>query len=177
LNHKPDPESDPELELNLTLLDGETISPDRTIDSNGKDNINRIIKEIKERFSHVQYIFTSAITKKGVSELEESLIPGMTVTFLGSSGVGKSSLINQLAQTDLARTKTIRESDSRGRHTTTHKEMFLLKNKSILIDNPGMREVGLWGDEDDINQNFEDINCYTEQCRFNDCTHKCEPGI
>lgn len=141
-----------------------------------KKSETEFFDSVREQFPKNRCIFVSAMTGYGMDKFEEVMLPGMTITFLGSSGVGKSSLINHLANDEIARTSEIRESDSRGRHTTTHKEMFLLSNQAILIDNPGMREVGLWGEAEDLTTNFDDITVFVKSCRFSDCTHKCEPG-
>jgi len=118
----------------------------------------------------------SAKTRAGLDALAPYLDSGQTVALLGSSGVGKSSLINALAGEDVLRTQTVRESDSRGRHTSTHRQMVRLPGGALLIDTPGMRELQLWDVGESLNQAFDDIDALAADCRFRDCRHKTEPG-
>jgi ribosome biogenesis GTPase len=96
--------------------------------------------------------------------------------FLGMSGVGKSSLLNALMDSEVMAVKEIRETDSRGRHTTTHRQLFMLPSGAMVIDTPGMRELGLYGAEDGISAGFADVEERMTQCRFSDCRHQTEPG-
>jgi ribosome biogenesis GTPase len=90
--------------------------------------------------------------------------------------VGKSTLVNALGGQALMATQAIREGDDRGRHTTTHRELILLPSGGLILDTPGMRELGMWDAEDGVSQTFADIDALAEQCRFNDCSHGNEPG-
>lgn len=118
----------------------------------------------------------SAASGDGLDQLTPYLRPGETVALLGSSGVGKSTLLNRLAGRDLQQTGELSEADGKGRHTTTHRELFLLPGGGLLIDNPGIRELQLWGDEETLTGSFEDIGELAAGCRFADCRHDREPG-
>jgi ribosome biogenesis GTPase len=118
----------------------------------------------------------SALTGKNVDELLAYIVPGRTVSLLGSSGVGKSTLINRLLGRDIQKIGEVREGDDRGRHTTTHKELFLAPAGGLLIDTPGLREVQLWEGDQGIESTFGDVEELAESCRFGDCRHQGEPG-
>ena len=118
----------------------------------------------------------SAVTGDGLAALDPYFTPGQTVVFLGSSGVGKSSLLNALAGKELMATGGIREDDSKGRHTTTHRELFLLPNGAMVVDTPGMRELGMWDVTAGIGQSFADVEVFLGRCKFSDCKHQNEPG-
>lgn len=118
----------------------------------------------------------SAKTGYGLDKLSKYLVKGNTLVFLGSSGVGKSSLVNTLAGEELMDTNGIREDDSKGRHTTTHRELIMLKNGVMIIDTPGMRELGMWDVSEGLGEAFADVEKYMEKCKFRDCKHANEPG-
>ncbi|TDO73397.1 ribosome biogenesis GTPase [Halanaerobium saccharolyticum] len=118
----------------------------------------------------------SSLTGKGLNELKDYLIRGKTAALLGSSGVGKSTIINQLLDQKKMEVNEIRINDGRGKHTTTHRELIVLESGGILIDTPGMREVQLWDDSEGINESFEDLKSIAKKCKFNDCQHDTEPG-
>jgi ribosome biogenesis GTPase / thiamine phosphate phosphatase len=103
------------------------------------------------------------------------LPPGKTGALLGSSGVGKSTIINRLVGRDVQKTRDIRTSDSKGRHTTTHRELVFLPNGGFLIDTPGMRELQLWDVNEAVSETFDDIESLAPECRFTDCRHRDEP--
>lgn len=118
----------------------------------------------------------SAKTGFGLDQLADYLKPGKTIVLLGSSGVGKSSLINAIAGEEVMKTGIIREKDGRGRHTTTRRQLLLLKNGVMVIDTPGMRELGMWDISEGIGQSFSDVGQYLGHCKFSDCHHQSEPG-
>ncbi len=118
----------------------------------------------------------SAVTGEGLDRLCESFAPGRTAALLGSSGAGKSSLVNALAGAPLMATQAIREDDARGRHTTTHRQLVLLPDGRLVLDTPGMRELGLWDADAGVAATFADIEALAQRCRFGDCAHAAEPG-
>jgi len=118
----------------------------------------------------------SALTGESCDELAAYLGPGQTVSLLGSSGVGKSTLINRLLGRQAQRTREVREGDDRGRHTTTHRELFTVPAGGMLIDSPGLREIQLWEGNQGIESAFADVELLAEGCRFGDCRHRGEPG-
>lgn len=118
----------------------------------------------------------SALTGEGIEELRNCFALGETIALTGPSGVGKSALTNALAAAGLQKTGAQREDDRRGRHTTTHRELFLLPGGALLIDTPGLRELQPWGDGDSVADTFADIHEASAACRFSDCSHTGEPG-
>jgi ribosome biogenesis GTPase / thiamine phosphate phosphatase len=118
----------------------------------------------------------SAKTGQGFGELEEYFEPGQTLVLLGSSGVEKSTIANRLLGHAVQEAQPVRESDSRGRHTTSSRELFVLPGGALLMDTPGLREMQLWDAEDGVAQVFADIDALATRCRFGDCRHEGEPG-
>ena len=118
----------------------------------------------------------SSVTGRGLTELKQYLERGKTASLLGSSGVGKSTLINQLIGSDKMEVDNIRVNDGKGKHTTTHRELFVLETGGVVIDNPGMREIQLWDDSKGFDESFDDIKVLASNCKFNDCQHETEPG-
>ena len=118
----------------------------------------------------------SSKTGAGLNDLAAYMASGKTVVFLGSSGIGKSSLVNALAGEELMAVNGIREQDGKGRHTTTHRQLILLPNGAMIIDTPGMRELGMWDVTEGLDAAFPDVEQYLGKCRFRDCRHQTEPG-
>ena len=112
---------------------------------------------------------------QGLDQVSAYLGPGRTAALLGSSGVGKSTIINRLAGDELQRTREVREADSRGRHTTTHRELVLLPGRGLIIDTPGMRELQLWDVDGSVRETFDDIEALAGGCHFTNCRHRNEP--
>jgi len=139
-------------------------------------DLDEKLRETEKAAMGVPIHVISAIDEIGLDELNQYLAPGRTVALLGSSGVGKSTLLNYLAGEEIQETKEVRAYDDRGRHTSTSREMFILDSGAIMIDTPGMRELQLWGGTDGISEAFEDIEELAIQCKFSDCKHKKEPG-
>lgn len=138
--------------------------------------IEALRNETAVRFPGIDIVTISALTGYGLDSLTPYLKSGTTLCFLGSSGIGKSTLLNALAGEELMKTTGIREDDSKGHHTTTHRELFRLTNGVLIIDTPGMRELGMWEADDGLSLIFSDIDELASQCRFVDCRHETEPG-
>ena len=134
------------------------------------------IAEVSALSPKVRVHAISTYTGMGLGELAEYLRPDASVALLGSSGVGKSTLVNRLAGTELMKTGDIREKDGKGRHTTTARQMFVLENGLTLIDTPGMRELGLLDAEGGVRETFPDIEALSALCRYSNCSHNKEPG-
>ncbi|HYG82287.1 MAG TPA: ribosome small subunit-dependent GTPase A [Pyrinomonadaceae bacterium] len=140
------------------------------------DEVGNRVAEIQEAAKGVPVHAVSVVTGEGLDELAQYIRAGQTVALLGSSGVGKSTLINHLAGRDLQRTQEVREHDERGRHTTTHRELILLPQGGLVLDTPGMRELQLWDGEGGLRLAFNDIEALARDCYFSDCRHRDEPG-
>lgn len=137
------------------------------------DRVDERIKEVQAVASRVPVHVISVVTGRGLEAIAQYFKRGQTVALLGSSGVGKSTLINQLAGDDHLKVQTVREHDDRGRHTTTHRELILLPRGGLVLDTPGMRELQLW--EGRLPQVFDDIETVAGECFFSDCRHQDEP--
>jgi ribosome biogenesis GTPase len=135
-----------------------------------------IVAGLTARVVGVPIHAVSAIDGAGLEVLRRYLAPGQTIALLGSSGVGKSTLINRLAGHEVMRTVSVRASDGKGRHTTTHRQLVLLPSGGLLLDTPGMRELQLWSSDEGLEKSFPDIDAIAAGCRFADCRHESEPG-
>lgn len=123
-----------------------------------------------------QQLIVSAIRGDHVDDVQLLISAGQTAVMLGPSGAGKSTLANALVGEDVQSTRAVREGDSKGRHTTTSRDLLILPSGGVLIDTPGVRAVGLWDAEEGIEEYFDDISELAAHCRFNDCAHDSEPG-
>ena len=140
------------------------------------DDLASALADVESVAVGVPVITVSAIDGRGIDELRSLIKPGTTVAFVGSSGVGKSTLVNTLAGDDLAAVRAIREDDARGRHTTSRRQLHRMPDGGLILDTPGMRELGLWDADAGLERSFADIDALASSCRFSDCRHDGEPG-
>ncbi|MFW6198401.1 MAG: ribosome small subunit-dependent GTPase A, partial [Acidobacteriota bacterium] len=140
-------------------------------DAHGRPAFRRVLREVARVWADERERVETV-----VSAVRERLEPGRTVALLGSSGVGKSTLVNVLAGQELLRTREVRKRDDRGRHTTTHRELFRLPGGALVVDTPGMRELGVAGTDAGLGEAFDDVEELAASCRFRDCTHTGEPA-
>ncbi|MFC2069731.1 ribosome small subunit-dependent GTPase A [Chloroflexota bacterium] len=139
-------------------------------------NVNDFIRSVESIARDVPIYPVSAKEKTGMDALRRYVTKGKTVAFLGSSGVGKSALINTLLGTERQEIREVRKGDRQGRHTTTRRELIVLPDGGAVIDTPGMRELQMWADDNDLGSTFYEIETLAKNCRFNDCQHDNEPG-
>jgi len=125
---------------------------------------------------HIPIIVTTAKDDKNIDEIVSHIPAGKTAILLGSSGVGKSTITNKILGDVRQRTQEVRQSDDTGKHTTVHRELFMLPNGGMLIDTPGIRELQLWGTEEDLEENFDDVTALIAQCKYSSCQHNGEEG-
>ena len=140
------------------------------------EDLDAMIAETELTAPGVPVLALSARDGAGLEALAPWLIPGASIALLGMSGVGKSTLVNALLGEERQATKDVREWDSRGRHTTTHRELIPLPGGAILIDTPGMRVLQLWAGEGALDETFPEIDSLAAECKFGDCKHESEPG-
>ena len=136
---------------------------------------DELLTELESAAVGTPVLVTSAITGEGVGALAELLRPARTGVLLGPSGAGKSTLINRMAGTELMKTRNVHRSGE-GRHMTSHRQLFQIPGGGMIIDTPGLREAQLWKGEEALGNLFEDIEHIAQDCRFNDCEHRSEPG-
>ena len=135
-----------------------------------------IVAQTQQLSPEITVVPISALSDHGLDALPALLAPGETAALIGSSGVGKSTILNRLHGEANQRTTAVRVSDSRGRHTTTSRQLFIMPGGWLLMDLPGLREVQLWATAEQLQESFDDINELAQQCRFRDCAHIGEPG-
>ena len=140
------------------------------------DDFEQQLSDIQSVAVGIDVVAVSSVSGSGIDLLSEYMKPGKTIVFLGSSGVGKSSLVNAIAGEDIMAVNTIREDDSKGKHTTTHRQLVMLKSGAMIIDTPGMRELGMWDVSEGVGNAFAEVTEYFDKCRFSDCKHNKEPG-
>lgn len=163
----------------FTILENGKVLPAiilNKIDLLSEEELSAKLTELKTRFPDVDIITSSTLKDDGLESLKKYITKGKTYCFLGSSGVGKSSLINKLLDSDLIKTGGVSSYSDRGKHTTTSRQMYFLENGAIVIDNPGIREVSITDGKLGVDMIFDDITELAKNCKYVDCTHTHEPG-
>jgi ribosome biogenesis GTPase len=140
------------------------------------DDLDDKIEQINKIAMGTPVHAVSALVDTSLDVLKAYILEGNTAAVLGSSGVGKSTIINHLLGYDYFKTGDVRDTDSKGRHTTTHRELCVIEGGGLIIDTPGMREIQFWAEEGALYSSFEDVENFARNCRFNDCGHESEPG-
>lgn len=167
------------LERYLTICNSSKVSPIIVLtktDLLQEQQMINILESIKQRISEIPVIPVSNETRNGYETLIKIIEKGKAYCMLGSSGVGKSTLMNNLSSKNIMRTDTISKSTNKGRHVTSHRELIVLDNGGILVDNPGMREVGIVDTSNGLETTFDNISRFSRNCKFKDCTHTHETG-
>lgn len=166
------------LERYITICHNSAIEPVvvlSKIDLLDEQELEALLTQVKERIKNTPVLAISNLTQEGIDDLKSVLKKGKTYCLLGSSGVGKSTLINILSGEQLMATGAISERIDRGKHVTTHRELIVLEH-GILIDNPGMREIGITNVQQGMDMTFDEIAALSEACKFSDCSHTNEAG-
>jgi ribosome biogenesis GTPase len=167
------------LERYLTICHNSSIEPVIVItktDLATESEISRALEDLEKRDSKVKYILLSNVTREGIDKITDFIRKGRTYCVVGSSGVGKSTLINNLLGENVLKTSQISRKTNKGRHTTDHRELFILSNGGIIIDTPGMKELGITDNSEGIVTTFHDIANLADRCKFPDCRHISEKG-
>ena len=167
------------IERYLTICHKSNVKPIiilNKVDLISNSELSELVSKVQERIKLVPIIPISNESRKGFEKLTESIEKGKTYSLLGSSGVGKSTLLNNLSGKQLMKTHAISASTNKGRHVTSHRELLVLEKGGILIDNPGMREVGIADSKDGLEITFREIFELSKDCKFKDCTHTTEVG-
>ncbi|MFQ5675343.1 MAG: ribosome small subunit-dependent GTPase A [bacterium] len=167
------------LERYLTMVNESNIQPIVLLSKSdllSPTELRQRMSEINNLMPHVQLVTFSNLIHSEVDRVRDVLISGQTYCLLGSSGVGKTTLLNNLLGKDVFETRAVRKKDSKGRHTTARRQLIILSNGAMLVDTPGMRELGNIGAEIGLEQTFDEIAGLSGQCRYNDCSHTNEDG-
>ena len=167
------------LERFLVMINDDNIEPIVLLSKSdliSSEDLNKKIIEVKNINHNCKIVTFSNKTGTGLEQIESNIKPGMTYCLLGSSGVGKTTLINNLIGEDKYATGDVRKKDSKGKHITTNRQLIVLKNGGIIIDTPGIRELANIGAGSGIDETFFDISNLAGNCHFNDCSHAIEPG-
>jgi len=165
------------LERYLALAHEATVTPVIVLTKADLTEVSNTYRErAKEVAKEVVVEVVNALDRSTLNGIRSQIIDGHTVALIGSSGVGKSTLLNSLCGSEIQKTQTVRDGDSRGRHTTTSRSLHVLKEGGLLLDVPGMRELTLGDVSLGLSETFSDIEALAEKCRFTDCAHVSEPG-